>query len=262
MVNMGPRLVPGVNGTIVGSAVGLDHFGDPVNTGWAVLQPTNYLATTNLPANSVQGYFGPMTGLPYLNLDVVHKAGDGISFTVGYICCANNCLQVQCSSNKMVPCDSTNWTFDVPTATTCCTNNIPGTTTNLSITPISTVTNGVCPPGQHHADLADHGSLQQQQHLQPDGDCHGLLHQQLLPRAHNELHRHGGQGQQLPGGCPLPGNKQYAGGRPDQRVPDGTEVYWNSVKRRRAPIRQATVPQPGHGRSGRNQWCPAKGFCW
>jgi len=59
-------------------------------------------------------------------------------------CCATNCLQVVCPTNKTVQC-GTAWTFDPPLATTCCTNHIPGTLTNLLITSISSVTNGICP---------------------------------------------------------------------------------------------------------------------
>jgi hypothetical protein len=44
--------------------------------------------------------------------------------------------QVQCPTNKTVECGSV-WTFDQPTATSCC--------TNLFITPMGATTNGVCP---------------------------------------------------------------------------------------------------------------------
>ena len=54
-------------------------------------------------------------------------------------------IVVTCPPNKTVQCSDTNWTFDLPSATTCCTNNIPGAVTNVSITPIGTVTNGTCP---------------------------------------------------------------------------------------------------------------------
>jgi hypothetical protein len=59
---------------------------------------------------------------------------------------ASCCLSVNCSTNKTVACGSA-WTFDPPSATTCCTNLISssGVLTNLLITPISTVTNGSCP---------------------------------------------------------------------------------------------------------------------
>jgi hypothetical protein len=59
-------------------------------------------------------------------------------------CCPTNCLQVQCPTNKTVPCGST-WTFDLPTVSTCCTSNVPGTLTNVLITPTGLVTNGACP---------------------------------------------------------------------------------------------------------------------
>ncbi|MGP8198646.1 MAG: choice-of-anchor tandem repeat GloVer-containing protein [Limisphaerales bacterium] len=146
----GASLIPGVSGTIVGSAYNLDGYGDDRNTGWAVLQPTNNLLTTNLPAGSgtdINGNSYPASGTyPCLTLAVTQEPGDGIGFTVGYVCCANASLQVQCPTNKTEQCCS-NWTFDVPTATTCCTNYITGSTTltNLLITSTGFVTNGVCP---------------------------------------------------------------------------------------------------------------------
>jgi hypothetical protein len=146
-------LPSGSSGTLVGSAFGppLNDGGDQVNTGWALLQPNNSLPTTNLAAGSVQGYAGPLTGLSYISLLVNHEPGDGIGFTVGYICCtncSNNCLQVQCPSDKTVKCGS-DWTFDMPTAASCCTNFYdapPGQTpTNVLILPGIPVTNGSCP---------------------------------------------------------------------------------------------------------------------
>ncbi|HWX18987.1 MAG TPA: immunoglobulin domain-containing protein [Candidatus Binatia bacterium] len=62
-------------------------------------------------------------------------------------CCPTNCLQVQCSTNKTVPCGTT-WTFDPPLVSTCCTNLLhtsTGLPTNVLITSTSFVTNGVCP---------------------------------------------------------------------------------------------------------------------
>ncbi len=62
-------------------------------------------------------------------------------------CCSNNCLQVLCPTNKSVQCGSV-WTFDVPTASTCCPQEIvtsTGTLTNVLVTVTGTVTNGVCP---------------------------------------------------------------------------------------------------------------------
>ena len=143
--------VPGTSGTLVGSAYSLNGFGDPANTGWAVLQPTNSLATTTLPAGSgtdINGNSYPVSNTyPYLTLAVTQEPGDGIAFSVGYVCCnpcPTNCLQVQCPTNKTEQCGS-KWVFDQPTATSCCTSNFSGTTTNVLITSISTVTNGVCP---------------------------------------------------------------------------------------------------------------------
>ena len=59
-------------------------------------------------------------------------------------CCSSNCFQIQCPANKTVAC-GTAWTFDRPLVTTCCTSNVPGTTTNLIITPTGQITNGACP---------------------------------------------------------------------------------------------------------------------
>ncbi|MGD0814113.1 MAG: HYR domain-containing protein [Verrucomicrobiota bacterium] len=146
----------GITGTVVGSAYSITtNYGDPQNTGWALLQPTNALATTLLPPGSgsdLNGDAYPPSGTagpayPYLTLTVHQEPYDGIGFTVGYVCCTpcpTNCLQVECPTNKTVPCD-TKWGFDQPKTTSCCTSNFSGTTTNVLITSISTVTNGVCP---------------------------------------------------------------------------------------------------------------------
>jgi hypothetical protein len=123
--------IAGSIGTIVSSAV-KQTGGDDVNTGWAVLQPLNSLATTNLAAGSVQGFSGPLNNLSYLSLDVNQQPGDGVGFTVGYICCSN-CLQVQTPGNIVIdsctnvpvvypplvvtdPCCGTNWNvvYDPP----------------------------------------------------------------------------------------------------------------------------------------------------
>ena len=141
--------VAGTIGTAVGSAYLQDGYGDNRNTGWAVLRPTNNLPTTNLANGSVSGYFGPLNNLPYLSVNVSQEAGDGIGFTVGYICCtpcATNCLQVQCPTNKTVQCGS-NWMFAWPTASSCCSNLFytSGGATNVLIIPTTLVSNGMCP---------------------------------------------------------------------------------------------------------------------
>ncbi len=62
-------------------------------------------------------------------------------------CCPSNCLVVQCPTNKTVQCGST-WTFNPPTATSCCPTMFDppsGILTNVLITSVSTVTNGACP---------------------------------------------------------------------------------------------------------------------
>ena len=71
-------------------------------------------------------------------------ASNTCSQTVTLTGCCSNCLTVQCATNKTVPCGTT-WSFDSPLATSCCTNIISGTTTNVLITISSTVTNGTCP---------------------------------------------------------------------------------------------------------------------
>ena len=56
-------------------------------------------------------------------------------------------LVVVCPTNKTVSCSNA-WTFDPPTATTCCTNQIvtsAGTLTNILVTSLGIVTNGACP---------------------------------------------------------------------------------------------------------------------
>ena len=62
------------------------------------------------------------------------------SQTVFIVGCCTNCLQIQCPTDKTVPCESS-WTFDVPTATSCCTNYIQN--------PDGTVTSRGYPPDQH-----------------------------------------------------------------------------------------------------------------
>ncbi len=91
-------------------------------------------------------------------------------------CAAQPCLTVVCPTNKTEQCGSA-WTFDAPSATTCCPAFIilsSGVATNVSITSTAIVTNGVCPK-YYHRDLADHRRLRRQRHLQPDGDGGMLL---------------------------------------------------------------------------------------
>ena len=142
-------LMAGVTGTVVDSAYDqTGSYGDWRNTGWAVFQPANTLQTASLPGGSGAGYPAPGT-YPYLTVTINHQAGDGIDLTLGYICCTN-CLTVDCPTNKSVACNS-GWTFDVPSATTCCTNRFFIQTpagdvlTNLSIVSQGVTTNGACP---------------------------------------------------------------------------------------------------------------------
>ena len=140
-------LIAGVTGTVVGSAYdATGSYGDWRNTGWAVFQPANSLQTASLPGGSGAGY--PAAGTyPYLTVTVNHQVGDGFGLTLGYICCTN-CLQVECPANKLVSCDS-GWTFDVPTATTCCTSNFSGTHTNIQITTMTPGDQRGLPAGHH-----------------------------------------------------------------------------------------------------------------
>lgn len=144
--------VAGSTGTVVGSAWGDNGVGDPSNTGWAVLQPDSPVPLATLPPGSgtdVNGNSYPPTTnqYPCLTLAVNQEAYDGIGFSVGYVCCPTNCLSVECPTNKTVAC-GTDWTFDSPVVTTCCTNlmqTTAGTLTNVLIIPSGLVTNGACP---------------------------------------------------------------------------------------------------------------------
>ena len=155
--NYGAPLIPGVSGRLVGSAYAIDGFmGDSFNTGFAIFQPDAALLTTNLPSGSGMDinnnpYPSITTSVPYVTFTISHQAGDSFGLTVGYIYCTNcstNCLQVDCPTNKTIPCGVTNWTFDLPTATSCCTNqfyNSTGPGTNVQITSLGITTNDQCP---------------------------------------------------------------------------------------------------------------------
>jgi hypothetical protein len=135
-----------VIGTLVASAYSLDGYGDIRNTGLAIFQPNNYLMTTTVTGIG-PGWPGPggpawpilpanaNVPVPYLTLTISAQNGDGFGVTVGYICCSNNCLQVDCATNKTVQCGSA-WTFDPPSASSCCGSNV-------TVTSTGTVTNGV-----------------------------------------------------------------------------------------------------------------------
>jgi len=90
---------------------------------------------------------------------------------------------VTCPTNKAVQFGS-GWTFDLPTASSCCGSNVTITL-----------------PAGHHPDLAVHRRLWQQQHVQPDRDRHpdqpvpGFQHR----HERDECGRRGRNGPQL---CP------------------------------------------------------------
>ncbi len=115
----------GTIGTIIGSYYNVDSNGDNLNTGFGIFQPTGSLQTTNLPGGSA-GFPASPSPVPYLSLAVSQEQGDGMGFTLGYICPTNNpgCLQIQCSSNIVVTsCTNIQIFYNPPTVTDlCCTN--------------------------------------------------------------------------------------------------------------------------------------------
>jgi hypothetical protein len=130
-------------------------------TAWSFDEPTakscctnGYSSTTGLPTNIVVVLSGLVTNgvCPKVEVtatwDIFDACGDAAncSQTVTIIgCCGGtNCLIVDCAANKTVECGSA-WAFDPPVVTTCCASNIAGTKTNLLVTTVTTITNGVCP---------------------------------------------------------------------------------------------------------------------
>ena len=82
-------------------------------------------------------------------------------------------ITVICPTNKTVPCGSV-WTFDPPTAPTCCTNLIardrhPDQPAHHP----DRHRDQRRLPADHHPDLADYRRLRRHQHLQPDGNGGG-----------------------------------------------------------------------------------------
>jgi hypothetical protein len=113
----------GTVGTHVGSAG--NAGADPRNTGWAFFQPTTNVFTANLPTGTGMGY--PPSGVyPCLSLSVNQQGGDGIGFSLGYVC-GSGCVQI---TNQTVACVNTNqaylWSF-------CVTNNFTNEIQYLSI---------------------------------------------------------------------------------------------------------------------------------
>jgi uncharacterized repeat protein (TIGR03803 family) len=156
-------------GTIFASS-GLDApFGLAFRPSLPVAGPTNIVVTscTNLPvfySLSVTDIcctnwtvtYTPTSGslfAPGTTTTVTVLAADSCgnsnswNFTVTVlpgINCATNCLQVECPTNKTVPCGSA-WTFNPPLATTCCTNlTYTLLSSNLTLTtPCETIYAGV-----------------------------------------------------------------------------------------------------------------------
>src|ERR1035437_10022493 len=132
----------------------------PCGSTWTFDLPTVSSCCTSNVAGLKTNVLVTATGLvtngacPQLAITQTWQISDGCgastncSQTVTVLgCCPTNCLQVQCPTNKRVPCGTT-WTFDPPLVSTCCTNLIQtstGVLTNVLITPTGLVTNGACP---------------------------------------------------------------------------------------------------------------------
>jgi hypothetical protein len=94
----------------------------PCGTEVSIWNPVSQQFTTDIYANGVWTPSAPLLG-------VGQAAWVYVSTNLG--------LSVICPTNKTVPCDS-NWTFDPPTALSCCSSNV-------DITSLGFVTNGTCP---------------------------------------------------------------------------------------------------------------------
>ena len=135
-------------GTIIGSHYVVDQVGDNLNTGFALFQPTNNLNLTSLPSGSGAGYpSGPLT-VPYISLMVTQMVGDGIGFSVGYICltnvCTNGCLSIYNPDDIVVTTcsNSAPVTFLASVTDTCCSNctSLVSTPPSGSSFPLGTTT--------------------------------------------------------------------------------------------------------------------------
>ena len=92
---------------------------------------SNVTVVSTPPSGS---FFAPGTTTPVSCMATdCHGNSNSCTFTVTVLSAP---LQVLCSTNKTVTC-GTAWTFDPPTATSCC--------TNLTITALPPITNGICP---------------------------------------------------------------------------------------------------------------------
>ena len=115
--------------------------------------PSSFSDITGLPATEGAKLYRHNTGQPFTPVNNVnyleHTYSGGLwtpatplmnmgeAVWVLIPCPANPCLNLQCSTNKVVECSSA-WSFDPPTVlTNCC--------TNVTISVVSTVTNGDCP---------------------------------------------------------------------------------------------------------------------
>jgi hypothetical protein len=127
----------GTIGTIIGSHYNIDTNGDILNTGFGIFQLVSDLQTTNLPSGSA-GFPTSSTRVPYLSLTVSQEQGDGMGFTLGYICltniCSNSCVSIYNPADITVftcsNCAVVNFTAEV--VDSCCSH---GLTTNYSVQP-------------------------------------------------------------------------------------------------------------------------------
>jgi hypothetical protein len=116
----------GTVGTVIGSYYNSDSYGDDLNTGLGLFQPTGPLPTTSLPQGayaSCPGYPAAAT-VPYLSLNISQQPGDGIGFNVGYVCCGTTCLNLQCPGSMVLTtcsnCATAN--FSASATDLCCSN--------------------------------------------------------------------------------------------------------------------------------------------
>ena len=88
-------------------------------------------------------------------------------------------ISVICPPDKTVPCGSA-WTFDPPTASSCCTNQPWPPPDQRAHHLDRHCDQRRLPAGRHHPNLADYRRLRRQHQLQPDGDGYRVLCDQLF----------------------------------------------------------------------------------
>ena len=138
ILNTNPPFILCPPNILVSACSNVQEFYTPFAT--AACGLTNVTVVCSPPSGS---YFAPGTTTT-VNCTATDCSGNAnsCSFTVT----VKAQLNVLCPTNKTVVLGS-NWTFDPPLASTCCTNLIAasGVLTNLVITPTGLVTNGACP---------------------------------------------------------------------------------------------------------------------